>query len=68
MRRVDREVAATATQHHFDRLKKIYEGEEETLAQLLDWCRKGPPFAVVTAVDEEYSAPRDDMSGFSISY
>jgi acylphosphatase len=46
----------------------VAEGEESNVKQFLQWCRRGPPYARVTGVKEEYSNPTGEFSSFSIAY
>ncbi|MFQ5716703.1 MAG: acylphosphatase [Nitrospinales bacterium] len=42
------------------------EGGEEEARHLVEWCRKGPPAAVVTGVDVDWVSPEGMMKGFVI--
>lgn len=44
------------------------EGDEDALAQMLSWCRHGPPHARVDAVSELSAQVGGVMSGFRIAY
>jgi acylphosphatase len=44
----------------------LAEGEEQDLARFVEWCRRGPSYARVTGVQEEYSEPRGDFDEFGI--
>ncbi|MFO7870629.1 MAG: acylphosphatase [Kiritimatiellia bacterium] len=46
----------------------VAEGDEESLRQLLKWCRKGPAFAMVRNVEEEYSEATEEYDSFIIAY
>jgi len=41
------------------------EGETDAVSGLIEWMRRGPPFARVTAVDEQ-DAPLGNFSSFSV--
>ena len=46
------------------RVEAVFEGEEEKVEKMVEWCRKGPEYARVSAVDvipEEY---KGEFSGF----
>jgi acylphosphatase len=43
------------------------EGEAETVRKLVDWCRQGPPSAVVREVSVDWSEPVGEQ-GFSITW
>jgi acylphosphatase len=44
----------------------VAEGPEPVVAELLAWCRKGPPAARVEDVRVVSSAPRRDLRGFHV--
>ena len=46
-------------------LLAVFEGESSAVAQAVDWCRRGPPMAVVTAVEVIDETP-DGLRGFHI--
>ena len=46
----------------------VAEGEEEALTEFLEWCRRGPPYACVMRVREEYSDATDEFDSFRIGY
>ena len=46
----------------------ISEGEENSLAKLITWCRKGPEGANVERLDVEWEEPSNLSRGFSILY
>jgi len=44
----------------------VFEGDENAVTTLVDWCRQGPPAAVVERLDlrrEEYTG---EFTGFSV--
>ncbi len=48
------------------RVEAIFEGEENMVEQIIDWCKKGPVFAKVEdmeAIKEEY---KGEFSGFEV--
>ena len=45
----------------------VAEGPRECLEEMLHWCRRGPRFARVDAVDVDWEAPREDMGPFEIT-
>ena len=50
------------------RVEAVVEGAENNMAAMLDWCRQGPPYAVVRQVvvtEEPYSG---DYADFSIRH
>ncbi len=46
----------------------VAEGEEESLAKLIDAARRGPPAAIVESVDVVYEDYRGDFDWFYIDY
>lgn len=38
-------------------VEAVFEGEEDAVDRMVDWCREGPPRAVVTAVRTTEEAP-----------
>jgi len=50
------------------RVEAVFEGPEETLQQMLAWCRQGPPSARVDAVETEWSPGKGEFTDFSIRY
>lgn len=43
-----------------------FEGDRETLLHMLDWCRKGPAFALVTQVSENWETGPPRYDGFRV--
>ncbi len=46
----------------------VAEGTEEQLNAMLEWCRKGPPYALVRNVQIEYAPATNEFTGFEITY
>ena len=46
----------------------VFEGEQDRVDALLDWCRQGPPHADVTGVDATWSEYTGEFSGFNIAF
>ncbi|MEW6727038.1 acylphosphatase [Desulforudis sp. 1088] len=42
----------------------LFEGEEEQVAEMLKWCRSGPPAARVDKVETTYKPARDGDARF----
>ncbi|MFH1770046.1 MAG: acylphosphatase [archaeon] len=49
-------------------VEAVAEGEEDTLKQLLEYCREGPWFANVVKVDEKWSDFKGDFKDFKVQY
>jgi acylphosphatase len=46
----------------------VAEGPEETLMELLAWCRQGPPAARVDHIESDWSAAENAFAGFHVRY
>jgi acylphosphatase len=46
-------------------VEAVFEGAEEAVRSLVDWCRRGPSGAVVEAVEVEWEPPIGEQ-GFAI--
>lgn len=49
------------------RVEAVFEGEEEHVAQIIEWCHSGSERASVEDVDVTYS-DSEDLDGFEIRY
>jgi acylphosphatase len=47
-------------------VEAVFEGTESAVAQMVSWCREGPPLAQVDRIDVLDEAPAGE-SGFHIS-
>jgi acylphosphatase len=47
-------------------VEAIFEGEEEQLRHMLDWCRTGPPGARVLGVEARWGPSTRDFENFSV--
>jgi acylphosphatase len=50
------------------RVEAWIQGEEEAVAQMIAWCRHGPPSARVDDVQVEWETPRKDLSRFGVAF
>ena len=50
------------------RVETIAEGPEDALQQLLDFLHEGPPSAIVTSVDAQWSAGTGAFTDFKVRY
>lgn len=50
------------------KVEALFEGEEEGVKQMIEWCRHGPPLAKVSEVKVEWKEPENDFESFSIRY
>jgi acylphosphatase len=46
-------------------VEAVFEGQEADVAQVVAWCRGGPPRAVVTGIDVTQEQP-ERLAGFRI--
>jgi len=51
-----------------DRVEAVFEGEEENVQKILDFCRRGPPGAKVTQTDVTWESYRGEFRDFEIRY
>jgi acylphosphatase len=47
------------------RVEAVFEGAESDVAEVVAWCRVGPPRAVVTGIDLTPESP-EDLIGFRV--
>jgi acylphosphatase len=50
------------------RVEAVFEGEEQSLARMLEWSRVGPPGARVDHAHANWLKPSGEFEGFSIRY
>jgi acylphosphatase len=50
------------------RVEAVFEGNEDAVDAMLDWCGKGPPLAQVLRVDVHEESFKGDFSDFRIRY
>jgi acylphosphatase len=48
-------------------VEAVFEGTREQVEQVLEWCRKGPPFARVDKVDVKWKSAAGKFSDFNIT-
>ena len=49
-------------------VEAIFEGEEKSVKEMLEWCNRGPPLAKIENVEIETKNPTDAFDEFSIKY
>lgn len=49
-------------------VEAIFEGEEDLVKEMIDWCHRGPPSAQVEHVEVKNQDPTNGFEGFSIKY
>lgn len=50
------------------RVEGLFEGEDDQVDALVEWCRRGPPLAHVTDVQERDAEAAGDLVEFRIRY
>jgi acylphosphatase len=50
------------------RVEAVFEGEEDAVRKLIEWCHEGPPLAQVEKVEVEYEPYTGEFDGFEITY
>ncbi|MCS7119869.1 MAG: acylphosphatase [Candidatus Bathyarchaeota archaeon] len=50
------------------RVEAIFEGEREAVEEILEFCRRGPPGALVRNVETRWEEPKCEFSSFQIRY
>ena len=48
------------------RVEALFEGPPERVREMIQWCKEGPPPAMVEDVDAEFEAPQEDLEGFEV--
>lgn len=49
-------------------VEAVFEGEEEKVKEMVEWCRKGPRFANVSKIDVEFKNASNEFKDFEIRY
>lgn len=50
------------------KVEAVFEGNEEDVKAVLDWCHDGPPSALVSGVDLKWEEHKGELKGFEIIY
>jgi len=51
-----------------DRVEAVFEGEEQDVKQLVEFCKRGPPTARVTAIEVTWDSYTGEFTDFEIRY
>ena len=51
-----------------DKVEAVFEGEENKINEMIEWCHRGPPLSKVTDVKIKKQNPTNGFDGFSIRY
>ncbi|RLA84848.1 MAG: acylphosphatase [Deltaproteobacteria bacterium] len=49
-------------------VEAVFEGPKDRVEEIIKWCHKGPPGAVVQKVQVEWEPYRGEFEGFEIRY
>ena len=49
-------------------VEALFEGSEDNIVRMLEWCKKGPALADVKHVEVEWEAFQDEFNDFEIRY
>ena len=49
-------------------VEAVFEGDEESVGSIIEWCREGPPFANVKQVDVKWEEYQGEFKEFKITY
>jgi len=50
------------------RVEAIFEGNKENIEKMIEWCKKGPPEAIVEKVETLWEEYKGEYKGFKIVY
>ncbi len=50
------------------RVEAVFEGEKENVDKLIEFCRRGPPGAIVTKVEVQWENYTGEFQGFNIRH
>lgn len=50
------------------RVEAVFEGEKENVESMIEFCRRGPPGALVKNVEVAWENPTGEFKGFHIRY
>jgi acylphosphatase len=50
------------------RVEALFEGDERALAQIIEWCRTGPPGALPEGLEPRWEKHDGEFSDFRIAY
>lgn len=49
-------------------VEAVFEGEEEAVRSMVEWCRRGSPSSRVDKVEVEWETPTGAFEDFSVTY
>jgi acylphosphatase len=65
---VRRELSGWVRNVEDGRVEAVFEGPEEKVKEMVQWCHRGPSHARVTDVQVKWESPRGESGGFRITY
>ncbi len=65
---VERGVNGWVKNRSHRRVEAIFEGPEEAVVSMLEWCKKGSPGSRVDDIDVRWDTDQQEFSGFHITY
>ena len=48
------------------RVEALFEGPSQSVREMVEWCKVGPPQASVEGVETDSEEPGDDLEGFEV--
>ena len=48
------------------RVEAVFEGTDAAVREISQWCRSGPPGALVTAIDQHTETPQQETGTFQV--
>lgn len=61
-------VSGWVKNRHDGKVEAVFEGDDEDVISIIDWCHDGPPGARVSGVDVKWEEHKDEFKGFEITY
>jgi acylphosphatase len=49
-------------------VEAVFEGSENSVMSILEWCKKGPPIAKVNRVDVKWEDYKGEFNSFDVTY
>jgi acylphosphatase len=48
------------------RVEAVFEGPQDKVREMIQWCEEGPSHATVESVDADFEDPGGDLEGFEV--
>jgi acylphosphatase len=49
-------------------VEAVFEGTEENIEKVIEWCKEGPTGAIVTSIEAQPEEPTGEFKSFGIRY